>query len=97
MCSRDFEAQKSDPYLYSIKMADEIMSQLPATAVFTSEFDCFRRCSTNFARRLLSHSKLKEFVVHPGLNHPSGMHLTNDSHYSKLFWNDLATVVQEHS
>lgn len=96
MCSVNFEQQKDDPYLYSIKMPDEIAKQLPMTAVFTSEFDCFRRCSTNFAEKLHRHGRLLELVIHPGLNHVSGMHLTDDTEYQLNFWRDINSVVQEH-
>ena len=60
-------------------MGDEVMAQLPMTVVFTSEFDCFRRDSTKFAEKLHKNGKLLEFVVHPGLNHVSGMHFTDDN------------------
>jgi len=74
-------------------MADEVMAQLPMTAVFTSEFDSFRRCSTNFAEKLHKNGRLCEFVIHPGLNHPSGIHLTDDTPFQMQFWKDLTQVV----
>ena len=62
-------------------MSDQVFQQLPMTAVFTSEFDCFLRCSTKFAEKLKRNGRLLELVIHPGLNHVSGMHLTDDTEF----------------
>ena len=50
--SEDFEQSLDDPYIYPVKMPDDVIKKLPPTAVFTGEFDCFRRDSHRFSKRL---------------------------------------------
>jgi len=50
--SKNFEESFDDPYIYPIKMHDDVIKKLPPTVVFTGEFDCFRRDSHRFAQRL---------------------------------------------
>ena len=84
-----------DPYIYPIKMSDEVMKKIPQTVVLTSEFDCYKRDAIRLAQRLNSHGRLLEFCIHPGLNHGSPILFPSDSEQQRAFWTDLAICLKE--
>lgn len=93
--STNFEEQLSDPFIYPCLMPPETLSKLPMTAIFTGEFDSFRRDSQNFAQKLASVNRLTDFVIHPGLSHDAPIVGNPNNEQMQNFWKDLTTVIRE--
>jgi acetyl esterase/lipase len=79
MMSVDHKAQLKDPFIYPIKMKNEIMAKLPLTFVLTSEFDFYRRDANSFAKRLFENNRLIDICVLPGLNQSGPILLASES------------------
>ena len=67
--AKDFQKQQSDPFLYPGRVNDVILEKLPMTAVWTSEFDFYRRDNETYAKRLQSVARLIDISVMPGMSH----------------------------
>ena len=80
----NFEAQKNDDQLYPGKLSDKMMKKLPMMAVFTSEFDFYRRDCLKYADRLKKAGKLIDISDMPGVIH--GYNGTFDSDECKWFY-----------
>lgn len=91
--STDFDAQKDDPLIYPCTMDAATLLKLPPTAIFTGEFDAFRRDADAFAARLASVGRLADFCIHPGLNHDAPVAASPESERLSQFWTDLATLI----
>ena len=65
----DFEAQQDDDLLYPGKASDDLLAKLPMTAVWTSEFDFFKRDNLKYAERLRAVGKLIDVSNMPGMTH----------------------------
>ena len=81
MLSEDLVTQRNDPYIYPIKMQNDVIKKLPNTLILTSEFDFYRRDSSKLAEKLHEFGRLIDFGVLPGLNHGSIMLLPSSSEY----------------
>ena len=79
--TENFYRSKNDPYIFPIKMTDDVMKLLPPTAVFTGEFDFFRRDACAFAERLQKNKRLYAFFIESGLNHASPFTSPCESQY----------------
>merc|ERR550519_905078 len=67
------ESLKEDAILYPGKADDALLTKMPPTIVWESEFDFYITEATRFASRLRAAGRLLEFVVIPGAKHGSGM------------------------
>lgn len=55
--------------LYPGKASDELLKKLPMTAVWTSEFDFYRRDNVLYAERLKKAGRLIDISLMPGMSH----------------------------
>jgi len=67
------ESLKDDAILYPGKADEALLTKMPPTIVWESEFDFYITEATRFASRLRAAGRLLEFVVIPGAKHGSGM------------------------
>jgi len=67
------ESLKDDAILYPGKADEALLTKMPPTIVWESEFDFYLTEATRFASRLRAAGRLLEFVVIPGAKHGSGM------------------------
>ena len=74
MLATDYEGQKNDADLYPGKISDEILKKVPPFAVWTSEFDEYRRDSVKLAERGKACGKLLDLSDMPGVMH--GYHVS---------------------
>jgi acetyl esterase/lipase len=67
----DFEKQSKalDDVLYPALMSEVVLKKYPPIAVFTSEFDFFRRDNTVFAAKAKKCGKLIDLQIMPGVTH----------------------------
>ena len=49
LIANDIKKDKSDKYLFPTLMSDEMASKFPASVIFTTEFDIFRRHAEELA------------------------------------------------
>jgi len=70
----DFENKRStgDPLLFPGKADASLLSKMPPTIVWESEFDQYLTPTTRFASKLRAAGRLLELVVIPGAKHGSG-------------------------
>ena len=73
MLCTDWEHQFSicDPYVFPGEMPDDLLSKLPDCVVLTNEHCFLRKDAELFASRLLTHGKLLDFCIRPGISHYS--------------------------
>lgn len=71
---REFEAKRSarDPILFPGKADASLLSKMPPTIIWESEFDQYLTPTTRFASKLRAAGRLLELVVIPGAKHGSG-------------------------
>ena len=69
--ANDMEMEKNDPLLFPDKASDDILSKMPPTIVWESEFDIFITEASRIAARLRAAGNFLEFVVIPGIKHAS--------------------------
>ncbi len=73
MLCTDWEHQFSiyDPYVFPGEMSDDLLSKLPQCVVLTNEHCFLRKDAELFASRLVTHGKLLDFCIRPGISHYS--------------------------
>lgn len=75
LLATDIDNQKNDTDLYPGKISDEFMKKVPPFAIWTSEFDFYRRDNIELARRGKACGKLLDISDMPGVVH--GYQLNN--------------------
>lgn len=75
LLATDFENQQNDTNLYPGKITDEFMKTVPPFAVWTSEFDFYRKDNLKIAERGKACGKLLDVSDMPGVTH--GYQCTN--------------------
>ena len=89
--ARDGDVRKhlKDPHWFPILGINE---RFPPTVVMTAEFDTFRGHAEEFAEKLHSHGRLREFVCHPGVTH--GYYMDMEHSAAGMFWEDSSQILQ---
>jgi acetyl esterase/lipase len=64
-----YETIKDRADVFVTNMADDLLKNFPPTVLFTSEFDICRWGTEVMAQLLEKHSKLLDYIVHPGATH----------------------------
>ena len=85
----DMRQHLSDPHWFPILGINE---RFPPTVVMTAEFDTFRGHAEEFAEKLHSHGRLREFVCHPGVTHAYYMDMEHSA--AGMFWEDSSQILQ---
>ena len=73
MLCEDWRHQFStrDPYVFPGEMPEDLLAKLPDCVVLTNEHCFLRKDAELFASRLMSHGKLLDFCIRPGVSHYS--------------------------
>jgi len=67
--AENLEKQNDDPYIYPMKMTNEILGKLPPTLLITTEFDFYLNDTKKFAKRLRKNDKLLDLIIIPKATH----------------------------
>jgi len=69
MLATNYDGQKNDTDLYPGKVSDDLLKKVPPFAVWTSEFDEYRRDNVKIAERGKACGKLLDISDMPGVMH----------------------------
>jgi len=87
LLATDFDNQQNDSDLYPGRITNEFMKKIPPFAIWTSEFDFYRRDNRKLAERGKVCGKLLDISDMPGVMH--GWMMTNyDEKETKWFFEE---------
>lgn len=84
LLAKDFDNQTNDDQLYPGKVGSEILKKWPMTAIWTSEYDMYRRDNELFAARLKEVGKLADISIMNSCIHGYMVHAF-DSEYTQEY------------
>lgn len=92
--AKDIKAQWSDPLLFPAKASDELIQRMPATVIFSAEFDIFITETERMARRMRQNGRLLEFCCLPG--HTHGAFVRPDIGAYRAFHDAYSLAIREY-